>query len=495
MPQTTNSLKKLSLLGLAVLGVLFIGGIVFYKERVFFCDASYIAFNILKYDRLFIQEHRFGSFVTQMVPLLGAKLHLPVGIILKSYAFSFNLFYLLVGIVVYRCRQYGLLLVMALTYTLLVSDTYFWTNNEIHQALAWMFLFFAVVLRMGEKNVSMILFLPVFLLLAVTTLYTHFIVIIPMAFLWGYFWIAGDSWYWNRNTSILLTACLLAIVASKFVLLNGISYEAGHLHNITHFSAGDIVAAAHASVVKKFAMRLLKIYWLAPILFALGIVTLLKNNTKALLAWTLVSFTGYVIIMGLTYTDGDILLFHIESEWESMAVIFATPFVFAALPKMEFRYAVILLVVVLVVRCGYIVNSSFKFSWRTRFKEHVLTQMKKKNITKLALVGNEYLHKKNDFFHRKNIQDWALPEESLLMSTMNGDQPTLTFFLIDPEDKITLNLITQPKEIYTSFDSRKGERLNNNYFRFDTSHPYRVMTYEELNVTEEDINFPDKEIK
>jgi hypothetical protein len=477
MAQDTNSLKKLSLLGLAVLAILFIGGIVAWQERLFFCDASYIAYNILKYNRLFIQEHRYGSFITQMVPWLGGKLHLPIGIILKGYAFSFNLFYLLVGIVVYRCRQYGLLLLMAMAYTLLVSDTYFWTNNEIQQALAWMFLFFAVVLYMGQRKASPYLLFPVFVVLAALTIYTHFIVIIPMAFLWGYFWIAQDGWPWGRATSVALTACLGAIVASKFFIVEGISYDAQHLHNVTHFSLHDVLAAAKAAVVKKFVKRMALIYWAALLVFAAGLLALAKGKNKWLLLWVLASFTGYVVIMGLTYTDanggGDIFLFHIESEWASMAIVMAAPFVYLALPRLPLKQAALLLCAVFLVRFCYIAASAPKFAWRTHFKERVLAQMQQKNITKLGIIITGDI--------RKNyILDWAMPEESLLMSAMHNEVPQRTFCLLDSWDSTLKSAMSVPGKVQFYYEPAVKGSIMASYFMQDSSHPYTFMTYEEL---------------
>lgn len=120
---TVRTLKTEAIIGLVAMLVLLVGSMVVWKERFFFCDATFITFNILKYQMFYIQENRYGSFITQMIPYFGEKMGLPIGVIIKAYAFSFNFFYFIVILIVYRCRQYALAVIMPMYYVLIVSDT------------------------------------------------------------------------------------------------------------------------------------------------------------------------------------------------------------------------------------------------------------------------------------------------------------------------------------------------------------------------------------
>ena len=60
-----------------------------------FVNPSYISFFILNFRSLDIQVHRYGSFITQLVPYIGQQLQLPIKPVLIGYAVSFNLFYLI----------------------------------------------------------------------------------------------------------------------------------------------------------------------------------------------------------------------------------------------------------------------------------------------------------------------------------------------------------------------------------------------------------------
>ncbi|MFI5196881.1 MAG: hypothetical protein ACHQD8_07305, partial [Chitinophagales bacterium] len=86
-------LKKLAKISLAAMGVLFVLGAIFYKERVLFADASFILFAIINDNHFAIQVERYGSFITQLFPYLGQKLHLPLNTLMFLYGISFNLFF------------------------------------------------------------------------------------------------------------------------------------------------------------------------------------------------------------------------------------------------------------------------------------------------------------------------------------------------------------------------------------------------------------------
>jgi len=471
-------LKKTSKIALGALLILLAGAFVFYKERVLFGDASYIAFNIINYNSFAIQEHRYGSFITQMVPYIGQKLHLPLKAILLGYSISFNLFYLLVALLlVYRYKQYGLAILMALYYFLFVSVSYFWTNNEIHQAVAWMFLFFGVIIHLGYKKANFVLLLLSFLVLSFLTIYTHFIAIIPTAFLWIYLIFQKENWPFSKNITILFSALLVAIITAKYTSAAGKqSYDSDHLRGISRLSLSDIYGSFNTPVVNMFYTRCKSNYWMSAVVFIAGITALLRNKQWMLAVWTIVSCLGYIVLMGITYGDLDsrVLLFHIETEWQCLGIIIAAPFVFALLPRLNTSLSITLLVIIFVTRLAYIGSAIPIFNWRVRFEEQMLTQMKKKGITKLALYDDL------PEIREKYLLDWASGYESLFLSTMDEDQPARTFIFINKDDKQKRDLITSNHGFCGAWSIVPVNDMNSRYFKIDTDQAYHVMTYDEF---------------
>jgi len=467
--------KVVAKLSLVAMSILLLLAMIFYKERAFFADASYIAFSIINNKSLCIQEHRYGSFVTQIVPYIGQMLHLPIRAILIAYSISFNVFYLAVACILYRLRQYSLTILMTLYYLLFFSATYFWTNNEIHQAVAWMFLFFGVTLWLGEKKVKLVALIVPFILLSFLAIFTHFIVVIPMFFLWVFLWIEKKHWPLTQKESVVLSVLLVAVLIIKYYITRTSSYDGEHLHGITHFSIPDVVKTFIRPVAEMFFQRCIANYWISIIALIAGVTALINQGKKALAIWTTVCIVGYIIVMGLTYGgyDKNLLLFHIESEWACIGILVAAPFVYGYLPGAKMKYAICLFVVIVVTRLGYIGYYAGDFSKRVQCEEQVLLKMKQEKITKLAIINTDQLRK-------DNVQDWAIPYESMMMSASMGDMQQRTFFMISDDDTAVRKNAAEPVVFMTAFGPVTQKDWNTNYFNIDTTQPYTVMTYNEL---------------
>ncbi len=476
MDANERSLKRPAALALVAMVLLLAGALVWFRERVFFADASFVVFNVLNYKRFYIQEHRLGSFVTQMVPLIGQKLNAPVKSILIAYSLSFNIFYLTVSSFLYFAyRQYRLTIVMALYYLLFVTSSYYWTNNEIHQAVAWLFLTMGTMKYLQQRRVNFALQYVLFFLLAAVTVSTHFIVIIPFVFLWVFLMMDDESGTMSLRQKGIYSVLLIAVIATKFLFSISQPYDGAALHGVTHFSIKDILLSWRTPVIKVFIKRCFLLYWPAIFVLFAGLWSLFKAGNKRLLAWTILSCVGYGVVISLTYGgyDADFALFHIESEWMSLSIICSMPFVFYYLPRLKPATATLIVAVIIVIRLGYIYAYAEDYEWRTKFKENVFAEMKERGITKLALYADKDLRK-------KLMLDWSLPNECILMSAMKGEQPQRTFCIIDSGDNAKHDALLKPDAISISFDMLVPENLNRRYFDIDTTVPYTIMPYTEL---------------
>ncbi len=464
-------------MALIALGILLIGAFILFKQRILFADAAFIAFNIINYKNMAIQIDRYGSFISQLFPYVGMKLHLPVKSLLVLYSASFNIFYFAVAFILYRCRQYGLTILTALYYFLIISASWFWTNNEVHQAVGWMFLMYGITTYMGSRKVNIIFTTTVFAILAFLTIFTHFVVIIPTVFLWVYFIIEKDNWPFSKAKTIVLSLILVAIVAYKYIrsVAPSGSYETGHLYNLTHFSLQDIIDSFSTPVVRMFLYRCLTNYWIGAIIFIVSVVVLIRQKKKALAIWTVLSLTGYLIIMGLTYGTFDefVLLFHIESEWASIGIIMATAMVFSFLPTLNYKTAAILLACVFVIRIGYIATAFPGFNQRIKTNESIVARMREKGLTKVAIYNNDSLVAINKL-------TWGIPYETLMNSALEGDKPQLVFFFVNKDDKRAIELATTTTKFYSGNSYYNTDDLNSDYFSVDTTVNFKVMSYEEL---------------
>lgn len=456
-----------------MVGLLVLSGI-FYKEKILFGDGSYMLFNIINKSNFDIQWGRYGSAVSQVLPYLAVKMGLPIGIVGLLYAVGFNGFYLLVTAICYWCKQYTLAILAALYFTLFFSDSFYWVS-EVPIAVGFLFITFSVLLWCAAHKISLNVVYPVFFLLSFITISTHFVVMIPFVFLWVYYLAGNQNLGFSKKDRIILSLLLIAVVVFRFVTVGGKTGENNHLHNVTHFSIKDIIDSFETPVVITFYHHLVSIYWTTLLVFAVGIYALIKNKRKFLAGWTIVFCIGYIVIMGLTYGDykGEYALFHIESEWGALSVIMAAGFVFEYLSVYKTKTVVLFLLVIFGVRMGYIYNSAKVFSERNVLKEKLLRKMQEKKTWKLVLYDNKELS-------TRLILDWAIPEELILTSALNGYRPQYTCRFVRSTDTTILKDPREKEKISFEFATITNSELNARYFSIDSSQPYVMMTYEEL---------------
>ena len=477
MDTNTPTLKKASIASLLALLLLFVIALIYYKERVFFADAAFVVFNTINYHRLDIQFHRYGSFVTQMFPYFGGLLHFPLRAIYMAYSGSFSFFYFVVVFILYRCRQYQLAILMALACVLVVSDSFFWIS-EIPQGVGWMFLLFGVTVYMGNKHVKIWFIAPVFVLLTLITVFTHFVLLIPTAFLWIYLIINKKNWPFDTKNTIALCTLLASVILFKFLFtLSGpqVGGDGPHLYNVTHVSFKDIFESFGTPVVTTFGNRCLTNYWICILLLIPGFYSLAKSKKWLQISFVVLSLLGYIIIMGLAYGDLDTktLLFHIESEWMCIGILAATPFVLNSLPGLKVNAATIIFAGIFATRIIYICSAIPMFQKRVHFQEKVIAQMKKKGITKLALYKESGI---SDYY----LLEWGAGYESVLASAADGENPVRTFAFIDGDNnKPALDAMADPSKVYL-WGPTTVRSFDNYYFKMDSTHPYEVMFLADL---------------
>lgn len=472
-----SDIKSCSKIALAALFILFIGSIIFYKERILFADSAFKTFEMLRKHTFSISEYRIGSFMSQLFPFLAEKVHLPIKLILIGYSASFNFFYLVVAaLLIYRYKQYALSIIMCLYYFLFVSDSYFWANDEIHQAVGWMFLCFGVTMSRGEKRNNEVLTFLQFSFLAGIAVFTHFLVVVPMLFLLLYLIIEKIYWPFTSRSSILIIVLISAIIAFCYVVTmsRSGSYDSEHLAVLSSFSMKHLIYSFSTPVIGVFIKECVVNYWLSVIIFLVSVINLIMGSKYKSATFFVLSCMGYFMLMGIAYGNlGYILKFHIETEWACLAIIISTPFVFNILPKLKPKYGVSILLLIFLVRICYIGYAAPKYKNRTIFRDEVLKQMKKKGIAKLALIYE-------DNIREEYIQDWAIGEESILSSTLHGDKPIRAITFADTSDLILMKALANPQVTKLSFEISSPRYLNNSYFLFDSVSSYKVMTYTEL---------------
>lgn len=145
--------KNILWLGLSTYLILSFFACYYFKERTAFTDIAFHLFELLRTGEMAIQNFRFGAFFTQAFPLLTAKAGFSLTQVAVLYSLSFIILPFLLFLIILRgLKQEKMALVLLLFNTLMVTHTFYWTQSELPQGVAFATLYFALLTKTFDKE-------------------------------------------------------------------------------------------------------------------------------------------------------------------------------------------------------------------------------------------------------------------------------------------------------------------------------------------------------
>lgn len=411
-----------------------------------------------------IMEHRYGSIITQVWPWLGSLMGLSLESLMYIYNASFNIFYLVVCVLlVFKFKEYALAVLMALYYTLMVSDAFYWTNNEIHQSVGWMFLWLGLYKYQKNTNVRLPFRLLTFELTAALAVLTHPLMILVIAFIWIYLLIEEKAYVHDRKLTILFSSIVMTVIAARVILSLFFGwYDAGKIDVIQTSFLDNLFTVFNKPLFSEL-MQLYSTRYLMALMLFIASAGFCIYEKKYLLTFIMASFFVLYNLLFLTVFDS-FIPFYSESELMPLTIIFGLPLVYMASKYLKEQYLLIIFSGIFLIRLVMIFNAGDIYNQRVDATNTRLKEMKINNITKLIMTENEELKK-------TYVMSWGLPVESLFASIISGDPVQRTFKIILPAD--TLNFKPVPSNQFMDcFKNIPISSMNSDYFSIDTTSYY-----------------------
>ncbi len=304
--------------------------ILFFRERLLAFDTAYYTFHIIAYEEFFIKHNRYISYLTQWVPLVAIQAGGSLANALKAFSASFYVwFYLLFILISYGFRNVagGTFLVFALC--LGMRYKFYAAISEITFAIVIASVLLAwLAHRAPLYRLRPLDFLVVSLCL-VGLFGAHAVLIYPiMTFL------VFERLYngrWKALRAWVMPAFILAVLALKFLLVQGDSYESGKMSVLFD---RELWRDLWIHPDDYFIFTALEAYFLSEYLpvtvLFLGTLGWLFFRKKvgagafillAAIGWTVINILTYSYLRGRVYIilDGYLAVF---------GMIWATPFYF-----------------------------------------------------------------------------------------------------------------------------------------------------------------------
>jgi hypothetical protein len=356
-------------------------------------------------------------------------------------------------------------------YLLFVAQSFFWTNNEIHQSIAWMFLGFGYVLRRRAPGELSVKHSMIFMALLIFSVVTHPLVIVPLVFLWVFFLLDGDQRIFIGKQTILYGGLLLVFIGLKLWLSSNQDYDGRRMFRVLHLRFSDVLNVWQSQNARLFFSQCLNNYWSGILLLIASVAIMLRQKKYLCCLWVLASMFALVLMVCISFPQG-YYLYYLEGEWQSLGIMIMTPVVFYLLPVLKPGAVLALVSTLWIVRIGTIISVSGIYTHRIEYISGMIKKMRDKGLTKVVLKARE------DWPEPILFMEWGLATESTTLSALEGDYPQKTMCALWPHQPERFPVGN--KEMVWNFDRKPAELLNPYYFSIDTTQPYKVMSYEEL---------------
>ncbi|WP_420460688.1 hypothetical protein [Neolewinella sp.] len=454
--------------GLAMLALL-IGAAVCWRERILFTDPSFILFRMLLEGQPIISEHRYGAVVTQVFPLIGFRLGLPLAMVCWFYSVSFYVFhtaiYLVLGL---RWRQYGLALLLPLYLTLIVSDVYFWPNNEIHQAVGWGLLFVGCYLHLRPRPLGVWQHVVLLVLLLITT-NTHPLVAAPLTFVWVTFvWARSGGWRGLLPRDGLYTLAIGLGIGLRYYLSHESWYDGYKLQGVRALDWSAVTASFQSGQLRTM-LGYAELYWPLAVVALVGCYAAIRSRAYGVLLLTMLAGVVYTVLVCVTYPGGfgRVQLYYFESEWMGLGLILAVPFILYGLPKLPRYVMVAVLLISFGARTRVLADSYAYYHQRVNNLGIVTETLREAGMPKVIS------YPATDWQAYFGIT-WGLPLETLWASAL-ADPAAISLKVVDTEGEVA----TAVTDFRSNFKRLRISEMPTEYFGVDTTGGYRLLTTEE----------------
>jgi hypothetical protein len=449
---STSYWQYLSLLTLLTLLVL---AAIFWRERAWFIDVAYQTVLMIKDGSTQVQVMRFGAAIVQLLPLLAIKLELPLAWVSALYSVSFPLLYLLFwALIVGVFRQWAWGLALALLYTTMTYDGFYWCTSELQQGLGFLLVLGAGLCRYPQLDHPLQWVLLVLALIALV--FYHPLVFIPFCFLWAWLgWSVPAFRHWRYGALLILMFCLVWAKGQWFPNY----YDTAKLKVFTDNLRTHFPNYFSFPAYAKFFRHSLYYWWGFPLL--LGVVSIalvyLRRWFGLVMIWG--ACVGFVVLNALGSPNAS-YRFYSEVNYYPLVIFVAVP----ACLLLEAHWAqhrgiMLAGAAFLLLRLGLIYTHHQPYTARWQYLEQLLhTQQAQQG-------GNRFLAQEQQVAMDTLIMSWGTPFETLLLSTTSGDRQSATLLVTPDSGKYTASRQQADSLFLMEFRPLRLQELERNYFK------------------------------
>lgn len=385
--------------------------ILMAQERVLLVDSAAQLFELIQRGTFVIYDHRYTMAVTQLLPLAGIKLGLPLPVLVVLYSVSAPLLaYLVFLLLAYRLKDLPLALLLLLP-MLCIRHTFFHAISETFAMTIYATLLLAF-LRHRRNSVLHAIGLA---LCTLACVFMHPIGIFFVLFLLGYHLV--DQGF--KPTPPLLVGASTLLVAAVVRMQLPSGHDASYMP-----TAADVVYLlrhpAEMKVLQPLVGRLADLYLYPLALYAVVLAMHLRRRQWLRLVWGMGFNVAFILMTAIVY-HADTGHIAVERAWLPLVFFAGVPFVCECRPRRP-QALLLLFAALLLLACGKIVDSSKHYRHRLDALQSIVDCGRRNGHRKLVAEAVS-------FEPRFKVRSWATAFETLMLSSMQGPDGTVTLYL------------------------------------------------------------------
>ena len=464
--------SRLVLFGHLCMAALLLLAVYFAEERVLLIDSAYQLFHDINHESILINDRRYSMVLSQLLPWLLIKLHVPLRWVIVAYSAGFVMMaygcYIL-AVHVLKKRAMGLLMVFSL---LAMRATFFHCISETFQLMFFAPLLYACLESLDEGRRSWWLW-ALTVLVELAAFFIHPVSIFFIVFIVLHRWI--DSGRFGLPQTVCV-ALLVACVAVK--MLGG---QSGHDESFIPTVETLSYAVQHffrLNSIQFFYIHFPDFYLFPFLLWLLTLIGYARRRKWMRFVMCFAFVTGFFVMSVVVYWKGD---GPIGMERTYLPLLFFIGLVFLhdelpalcrhRVPAVMVCALYVLLATVSLVRVGV---STRPYANRLAEIGTIAAQARAEGQHKLLVTRSTA-----EAIFPVNI--WGLALESMLYTARDGAENTVTIYMED-DDFDRQDPLYDDTDAYVAVNWWKRwsvDELNPHYFRLP------AQGYLELVKTEE----------
>jgi hypothetical protein len=455
---STSDWQILQIGGHIFFAILFAMSLYFWKERQAY-DTSHYLLEIITRQNIFIAHQRPIGFVSQILPLIGVWLKLPMAVLMKLYSVGDVLYYYLLFLLTSRVLKNNpaTLLIMLLV-CITVAFSFYCPVTELLQGLALLAVWWALLYHPFRLRTTILIAIQAIII------FSHPLLFITVGFTIIWWWSLKKE---KRQLATVIGISFLVITSLKLLLLDKYDYQKTY-YPVVFNDYSNVNNLYDFNYILSFFNLLFNSY---PLLFILATITLIlliikKEIFKPIMYVLAIIAFGFIIIGTHRFV---IISNYSERMLLPFALIICLPFcqqVFPIRNEVVKYFVLIVTSIFILFRVNIIRETALPYTLRLAQMTELIKQARNQNQQKV--IAEENYLEQVPFANT----GWCYSIESMILSAVDGKDSVVSIGMMDDHiKKVTArgDTINEEQWIKWAEEIRPVSELPLRYFRFKRS--------------------------